>query len=109
MSRRTGTVRIIAAVLSTGALLGATAAPASAWPIPLTFEDTNYLNATRGHFPGDDDQLLTVGRQMCRMLYTGQSASAVIDSMAAQYGASTDQAAGALGAARGAYCTQAPG
>jgi hypothetical protein len=43
------------------------------------------------------------------MLYTGQQSSTVIDSTAAQYGASPDQAGGVLHAARGTLCTQAPG
>jgi Protein of unknown function (DUF732) len=64
---------------------------------------------SRGNFPGDDDQLLIVGRQMCRLLYTGQSASAVIATTADQYAASPDQAAALLRAARGTLCTQAPG
>ncbi|MGV7898289.1 DUF732 domain-containing protein [Mycobacterium kansasii] len=46
---------------------------------------------------------------MCRLLYTGTPAQAVIDKMAGQYGAAPDQAAVALRAARRAYCTQAPG
>jgi hypothetical protein len=49
------------------------------------------------------------GRQMCRMLYTGQPSSAVIDTMAAQHAASPDQSASVLRAARGTLCTQAPG
>ena len=59
--------------------------------------------------PGDDDQLLLAGKQACRLLYTGQPASAVIASTAAQYGAGPDQAATLVNAARGTYCTQAPG
>jgi hypothetical protein len=78
---------MVAAALAAGALLGAAAAPASAWPLPLSPGDVNYLNAVRGSFPGDDDQLL-LGKQACRLLYTGQSAQAVIDSMAGLYGAS---------------------
>ncbi|MDH6196776.1 hypothetical protein M2272_003429 [Mycobacterium frederiksbergense] len=106
--RRTAVTPIAAALLF-GAVLGATAPQAVAWPIPLTSQDTMYLNATRGVFPGDDDQLLLVGREMCRMLYTGQPASAVIDQTAAQYGATPEQTGIALRAARRAYCTQAPG
>jgi hypothetical protein len=100
---------LIATALAAGALLLATAAPAAPWPPPLTSDDTNFLNAARGAFPGDDDQLSLVGRQMCRMLYTGQPSSAVIDATAAQYGASPEQAARVLRAARGTLCTQAPG
>lgn len=106
--RRTA-VAPIAAVMLFGAVLGVTAPQAAAWPIPLTAEDTNYLKATRGVFPGDDDQLLLVGREMCRLLYTGTPAQAVIDQMAGQYAATPQQAAVALRAARRAYCTQAPG
>lgn len=101
--------RVVAATLLGGALLGLAVAPASAWPLPLSADEVNYLNAVRGNFPGDDDQLLLAGKQMCRLLYTGQPASAVIGTTAAQYGASPDQAASALGAARSTMCTQAPG
>lgn len=109
MSTRARGVRLVAATLVVGGMLGAVAAPAGAYPLPLTSEDVNYLNAVRGVFPGDDDTLLIVGRQMCRQLYTGQPAAAVIDATASEYGASPDQATVALRAARGAYCTQAPG
>ncbi|WP_454789009.1 DUF732 domain-containing protein [Mycolicibacterium lutetiense] len=99
----------IAAALMLGTFFGATVPEAAAWPIPLTAQDTNYLKATRGVFPGDDDQLLLVGREMCRLLYTGTPAQAVIDQMAGQYAATPEQTAVALRAARRAYCTQAPG
>lgn len=99
----------IAAAMVLGTLFGVTAPQAAAWPIPLTAEDTNYLKATRGVFPGDDDQLLLVGREMCRLLYTGTPAQAVIDQMSGQYAATPQQTAVALRAARRAYCTQAPG
>ena len=103
-------VPMVAATLAAGALLGAgSTAPAGAWPIQLTAEDTDFLNGARNGFPGDDDTLLLVGRQMCRQLYTGQPASTVIDNTANEYGATHEQAAGVLRAARGAYCTQAPG
>ncbi|CDO27705.1 DUF732 domain-containing protein [Mycolicibacterium porcinum] len=105
---RTAVAPIVAALLL-GTALGATAPQAAAWPMPLTAEDTTYLKATRGVFPGDDDQLLLVGREMCRLLYTGTPAQAVIDQMAGQYAATPDQTAVALRAARRAYCTQAPG
>lgn len=109
MHGRRGSGRVLAATLVGGALLGAAVAPAAAWPLPLSADEVNYLNAVRGNFPGDDDQLLLAGKQMCRLLYTGQPASAVIGTTAAQYGASPDQAAAALGAARSTMCTQAPG
>jgi hypothetical protein len=106
----TMTVRFAsAAALAACTLAGLTAAPASAWPIPLTPAQNQYLNAVRGSFPGDDDQALMAGEYACHLLYTGQPASAAIDQVAAQYGASPDQAAGALHAARGALCPMAPG
>lgn len=100
---------MIATTLVADAMLAAATAPASAWPIPLTSVEVNYLNGVRGNFPGDDDQLLLAGKQACRLLYTGQAAPAVVDAMAAQYGASHDQAAGLVGNARNTMCTQAPG
>ncbi|CQD05038.1 hypothetical protein BN970_00889 [Mycolicibacterium conceptionense] len=99
----------VAALLVLGGALGVTAPESAAWPVPLTWEDNAYLKATRGVFPGDDDQLLLVGREMCRLLYSGTPAQAVIDQMAGQYGATPDQSAVALRAARRTYCTQAPG
>jgi hypothetical protein len=42
-------------------------------------------------------------------LYTGQSSAAVADQVAAQYGASPEQAAVVVRAARSTMCTQAPG
>lgn len=110
MSIRERAGRVIAAALTAGTLLGTATAPAAAYPLPLTAEDTTYLNAARGSgFPGDDDQLFMAGRLACRLLYTGQSSSAAADSLAAQFGASPGQAAGVVSAARGTYCTQAPG
>jgi hypothetical protein len=58
-------VRVGVVAVAAGALLGAAEVPASAWPLPLTSEDTSYLNAVRGNFPGDDDQLLIA--ISCRM------------------------------------------
>jgi len=102
--------RFIGAAAATGALLIAAAAPAAAWPTPLTPDQTQYLNAVRGTgFPGDDDQLLLAGLQACRQLYGGQARAAVVDATAAQYGASPEQASGLVNAARGTICTQAPG
>lgn len=99
---------LIAAAVGAGVMLGS-AGPAVAWPIPYTAEDIRYLDATRGNFPGDDDQLLMAGKQVCRQLYTGQPAGAVTDQVAAQYGASPEQAAVVVRAARSTMCTQAPG
>lgn len=99
----------IATAAAAGALFGLTAPPAGAWPTPLTADQTNFLNATRGNFPGNDDQLLLAGKQACRMLYTGQGSQATIGATAAAYGASPQQAAALVGAARSTMCTQAPG
>jgi hypothetical protein len=52
-------VRLIAAAVAAATALGATAAPAVAWPLPLTSDEVNFLNAARNGFPGDDDVLLT--------------------------------------------------
>lgn len=83
---------------------------ALAWPLPLTPDQTTYLNAARGNgFSGDDDQLLMAGEQASHLLYSGQPAPAVIDPIASQYGARPDQATGVVHAARGTLCTQAPG
>lgn len=109
MLTRTRLRQAAAAAALAGGLLGLAAAPAAAWPIPLTADDTNFLNAIRGNFPGGDDQLLLAGRQACRLLYTGQGAQATIDATAATYDASPQQAAGLVNAARGTLCTQAPG
>jgi hypothetical protein len=106
---RRGGIRMLVVGVAAGALLGGAAAPAVAWPIPLTSEDLNFLSSVRGNFPGNDDQLLLAGRQACHQLYTGQPAQAVIDATAGQYGASPAQAAALVSAARGNFCTQAPG
>jgi hypothetical protein len=99
---------LTAAVLAAGALLSGTAATASAWPIPLTSEDNNYLGAVRGVWPADDDTLLMAGRGACRVLYTGGGTQAAIDQVVGQFGATPDQAAVVVSAGRGNFCTQAP-
>lgn len=109
MFTRTRIGQVVAVAAMAGGLLGLAAVPAGAWPIPLTADQINFLNATRGNFPGNDDQLLLAGKQACRMLYTGQGSQPTIDATAAQYGASADQAAGLVGAARSTMCTQAAG
>jgi hypothetical protein len=109
MSTSRRTVSSIGAAAAAAALLGATTAPASAWPIPLTSEDNNYLGAVRGSWPVDDDTLLMAGRGACRLLYTGSGTQGAIDGTASLYGASPDQAAVVVRAARGNFCTQAPG
>jgi hypothetical protein len=100
---------MIGTALSVGAARLTTAAPAAAWPLPLTSDQINFLNSARGAFPGDDDELLLVGEQVCHSLFSGQPSSAVIVATASQYGASPDQAASVLHSARATLCTQAPG
>ena len=102
-------VRLAAAAAAAGALLTAATGPASAWPIPLTSDDIRFLNTARGTFPGDDDELLQAGKYMCHLLYSGQPSAAVIDQVGAEHGASHDQAAKLMGAARGSLCRMAPG
>lgn len=108
MSTSKHAVRLIGAALAAGALLGGTAATASAWPIQLTQEDYNYMNTVRPVFPRDDDTLLMAGRGACRVLYGGGGTQAAIDTIVAQFGATPEQAAVVVSAGRGAYCTQAP-
>lgn len=108
MSIRKQGVRL-AAIAAAAGTLGAVAGPASAYPIPLTNDDTRFLNMTRGKFPGDDDQLMVAGRQVCQMLYAGRGASGAIDQLAADYGTGPKEADIVVRAARGTYCTQAPG
>ncbi len=108
MSTRRRSVRLIAAGVAAGALLGGTAATASAWPIQLTQEDYNFLNTVRPAFPRDDDTLLMAGRGACRVLYTGGGQQAAIDTVVAQFGATPEQATVVVNAGRGTYCTQAP-
>jgi hypothetical protein len=103
-------VRIIATALAVGASLGAAAAPAAASPEQPTPEETNFVNAVRGNFPGDDAQLIQAGEQACTMLaYTGQPASAISGQLAARYGASPDQAASLVSAAHRIICPYLPG
>ncbi|MEZ0053649.1 hypothetical protein ABIA30_004682 [Mycobacterium sp. MAA66] len=103
-------IRAAAAAVGVGALLGGAAAPAWAWPIPITSEEQNYIN--RAHatgFPGDDDQMLMAGRQACQMLMTGQNTQGAADALAGQYGADPGQAVALVRAAHGILCTSARG
>lgn len=102
-------VILTATAVAAGAMLGVGAGPASAWPVPLTGDDTKFLNMTRGKFPGDDDQLILAGRQACNLLYNGRGASGAIDQLAADYGTGPAEAGVLVRAARSTYCTQAPG
>ena len=102
------TVRFLSATMAAGALLGATAATASAWPIQLTAMDQKYLDSVRPVFPRDDDTLLMAGRRACKVLYDGAGQQAAVDTIVAEYGATPEQASVVTNAGRGSYCTQAP-
>ena len=108
MSARKNSVRLIAAGVAAIALLGGTAATASAWPIQLTAMDQKYLDPVRPVFPRDDDTLLWAGRSACKVLYDGAGQQAAIDAVVAQFGATPEQANVVVNAGRGSYCTQAP-
>jgi hypothetical protein len=110
MSTERRSVRIIATALAVGASFAAAASPAAASPEQPTPEETNFLNAVRENFPGDDPQLVLAGEQACTMLaYSGQPASAVSGHLAAGHGASPDQAAGLVSAAHRIICPYLPG
>lgn len=103
-------IRILTAALGAGALLAFAGGTAAAWPIPITPEQQNFINQARGAgFPGDDDQILMAGQQACRALYVRQGVQGAIDTVAGPNGATPEQAAGLVRAARGTLCTQAPG
>jgi hypothetical protein len=108
MSARRRSVRLIAAGAAAGALLGGTAATATAWPIQLTAMDYKFLDTVRPVFPRDDDTLLMAGRGACKVLYDGLGQQAAIDTVVAQFGATPEQANVVVNAGRGSYCTQAP-
>ncbi len=97
------------AALTVGASLGGVTLPAAAWPTPLTDVEIRFLDSARASFPAGDDQLLLMGKQMCRLLYTGSSAADAIAATAGPNGATPEQAGGVLNAARATMCTQAPG
>lgn len=103
---------IRAAVTAAGAaaLLGIGTAPAWAWPIPITPEQQNFINAARGAgFPGDDDAVLQAGLQACQMLMTGKGTQGATEFVAGQYGADPAQAGALVRAAHGRLCTSARG
>jgi hypothetical protein len=103
-------IRVSAAALAAGALVGFAAGTASAWPTPITPEQQRYINQARGAgFPGDDDAVLQAGMQACRALYTGQGVQGATGTVAAQAGVNPDQAGVVVRLARGTLCTQAPG
>ncbi len=108
MSARKLSIRLVAGSLAAGALLGGTAATASAWPIQLTAMDYKFLDTVRPVFPRDDDTLLMAGRGACKVLYDGHGQQAAIDTVVAQFGATPEQANVVVNAGRGSYCTQAP-
>jgi Protein of unknown function (DUF732) len=103
-------IRVAAATLGAGALVGFAAGTASAWPTPITPEQQRYITQARAAgFPGDDDAVLQAGLQACRALYTGQGVQGAIGTVAGQAGVNPDQAGVAVRLARGSLCTQAPG
>lgn len=109
MAFRSWSGRFAAGAAAAGVLLGTATGIAAAWPTPLTDLQIQYVNSARASFPASDDTLMMMGMQMCRGLYTGKHAPDVIGEASGAYGASPEQAAGVLAAARGALCTQAPG
>lgn len=103
-------IRVTVATLGAGALLSLAAGTATAWPIPFTPEQQSFINQARGAgFPGGDDQILMAGQQACRALYINQGVQGAIDAVAGPNGATPEQAAGLVRAARATMCTQAPG
>ncbi|MCV7251142.1 DUF732 domain-containing protein [Mycobacterium hackensackense] len=103
-------VRVLAATLGACTFLGLAAGTAQAWPIPITPEQQNFIDQARGAgFPGGDDQILMAGQQACRALYMRQGVQGAIDTVAGPNGATPEQAAALVQAARGTLCTQAPG
>ena len=100
--------RLVPALLLAVGPVAAVAMPVAPARAEPTAAEVSYLNAVRGTFPGDDPTLLLVGRRMCHMLYAGDSSGDVVAVLAAEYGASTDQAGVALRAARSTLCTQPP-
>jgi len=93
-----------------GALLVGAAAPAWAWPIPITSEEQRVIDQAHATgFPGDDDQMLMAARQACQMLMTGQGSQAATDTLAGRYGADPGQAAAVVRIAHGILCTSARG
>jgi hypothetical protein len=101
---------MIATVLAVGASLGAAAASAAASPAQPTPEETNFVNAVRGTFPGDDRRLVQAGEQACTMFaYSGQPESWVSGQLAAAQGASPDQAARLVSSAHDIICPYLPG
>jgi hypothetical protein len=110
MSTERRSVRITGTALAVGMLLGAAAAPSAATPEHPTPEESNFVNAIRGKFPGDDAQLIQAGEQACTMLaYRMAPASEVNSLLATRYGASPDQAANLVSAAHGIICPYVPG
>ncbi|GAA2401328.1 DUF732 domain-containing protein [Mycolicibacterium llatzerense] len=102
--------RLIAATLGAGALLSVAGGMASAWPIPITPEQQNFINQAHATgFPGDDDAVLTAGLYGCRLLFQGQGTQGAADTLAAQNGADPAQAARLVRIANSILCTSARG
>lgn len=94
-------IRVAIATVGAGAMLAVGAGTAAAWPIPITAEQQNFISQARG--------ALMAGQQACRALYINQGVQGAIDAIAGPNGATPDQAAGLVRAARATLCTQAPG
>jgi Protein of unknown function (DUF732) len=109
MAAERRSARVIGTALAVGASLGPATAPAVATPEHPTPEETNFVNAVRGTFPGDDYQLITVGDQACMMLaYRMVPPADLPGHLATQYGASPEQAANLVDAAHGIICPYLP-
>ena len=103
-------VRLLAAAVGAGVLLGTATGTAGAWPIPITPEEQGVIN--RGHaagFPGDDDQVLMAARQACQALMTGKGTQGATDMLAGMYHTDPGTARALVGIAHGTLCTSARG
>jgi len=109
MSRRYA-IRITTAALAAAATLAAAAGTASAWPIPITPEQQNFINQARSAgYPGSDDQVLQAGLYGCQLLMTGRGTQGATDTIAAQNGVDPAQAGALVRIAHGILCTSARG
>lgn len=103
-------VRVLAAAVGAGVLLGVGAGTAAAWPIPKTPEEQGVVD--RGHqagFPGDDDQVLMAARQACQALMTGKGTAGATDMLAGMYHTDPATARNLVGIAHSTLCTSARG
>lgn len=109
MSRR-NVIRATTIALAAGAMLGATASTAWAWPIPITAEQQNFINQARSAgYPGSDDDVLQAGLYGCQLLMTGHGTQGATDTIAAQNGVDPARAGALVRIAHGILCTSARG